>query len=149
MDGNHFDAVIHAFAIAAPRRAALGAGLAALLTRSATEETAARKKRRKRKKKCKGGKKKCGGKCLDLFTDGANCGACGNVCESGGCVHGVCTCESQSDCPGECVCSDHLGGGGICFKGGNNGQPCDSDDDCPPRSACFASNNKCSIPCLD
>jgi hypothetical protein len=141
-------------------------------------------KKKKRKKKCKGGKKKCGkrcipktdccvdadcpagsgqicqdgncacpsgeetcdGLCVDLETDGANCGSCGFACETGECVHGVCTCLVQNDCPGGCPCADRLQGGRICFLGGNNGQSCDNDDDCPDRSACF-SINLCSVPC--
>jgi hypothetical protein len=74
LDGNHFDALIHATAFAAPRRAALagalGGGLAALLTRAGTEDAAARKKRRK--KKGKGGKNPCTaqtGQCLTVITE--------------------------------------------------------------------------------
>jgi hypothetical protein len=173
----------------APRRVLLralsGIGLVSLSSVFISNRDADARKR-KRKKKCKGGKERCGkrcipetqccvdadcpagsgqicvngncacrsgeetcdGLCVDLETDGTNCGVCGNACESGECVHGVCTCLIQGDCPAVCACADRLQGGGICFLGGNNGQSCDNDDDCPDRSACF-SINLCSLPCLE
>jgi hypothetical protein len=95
---------------------------------------------------CPPGDLTCDGICVDLETDGANCGVCGTACDTGECVHGACTCGSNFDCPAGCACADRLQGGGICFLGGNTGQSCDNDDDCPDRSACF-SNNFCSAPC--
>ena len=90
----------------------------------------------------------CSGVCVDLATDANNCGECGLVCESGECVNGACTCNGgQSQCLAGCACSNRIGSGKVCFKGGNNGIDCDSDGDCPFRSLCF-SINKCSIPCV-
>jgi len=146
LDGDHFDALIHSITTAASRRAALGAGLAALLTDLAGDDAEARKKRRKRKK-CKGGKKKCGRRCVDLATDGDNCGACGHDCISGECERGVCLCEAQIDCPLTCYCVGRKQGGGACIGVGEFGAACESDDDCPLRSICF-SNNRCSLPCV-
>jgi hypothetical protein len=95
---------------------------------------------------CPAGEATCDGTCVDLETDGANCGACDNACDTGECTHGACTCGGNFDCPAGCACADRLQGGRICFLGGNNGESCDNDDDCPARSACF-SINFCSIPC--
>jgi hypothetical protein len=48
--------------------------------------------------------------CIDLNFSALNCGICGNICESGSCVNGRCTCSSDSQCAlgyicvgGECV----------------------------------------------
>ena len=38
---------------------------------------------------CTGGKSSCGGKCVDLQTDNANCGGCGLTCAA--CAKGECT----------------------------------------------------------
>ena len=191
MDANRFDAFVSAIA-APPRRGvlrgALGLGIAALLSGAGFAEPEAKKRRKK--KKCRGASKaKCGGRCIDVATDPANCGACGTncgpgqcvngtcvcqgvnittcsgqcvnlatdanncgecglVCESGECVNGACTCNnSQSQCLTGCACANRLGGGKVCFKGGNNGIDCNSDSDCPFRSLCF-SISKCSVPCV-
>lgn len=152
MDPERFDAFVHL--MVSPRRAvlrrALGGGLAAVFSSAAIEEAAANKRKRRRKRKCRGGHKRtCGGKCVNLATDAANCGECGFVCESGECIHGACTCDAgQIDCLSGCACADRLGGGKVCFKGGNDGTTCDSDYDCPFRRLCF-SINKCSIPCTE
>ncbi len=43
------------------------------------------------KKRCKGGKSRCGRRCVDLQTNSAHCGACGNGCgEDGSCQGGEC-----------------------------------------------------------
>lgn len=45
----------------------------------------------KKKKKCKGGKKRCNGKCRNIKTDPKNCGGCGIKCDSDQiCVRGEC-----------------------------------------------------------
>jgi hypothetical protein len=47
----------------------------------------------------------CGGACVDLKTDGANCGKCGNACSSGAkCVQGTCQCDANAQkCGTVCV----------------------------------------------
>jgi hypothetical protein len=89
----------------------------------------------------------CGEVCIDVSGDAANCGDCNFACASGECVNGACTCESAIECAGLCACDDRLEGGRVCFAGGNNGVPCDGDEDCPFRSLCF-DNGFCSVPCL-
>jgi hypothetical protein len=50
----------------------------------------------------------CGSACVDLQTDSANCGSCGNTCPAGvgdtfsGCVAGACECRGAL-CDGQCV----------------------------------------------
>jgi hypothetical protein len=89
----------------------------------------------------------CDATCIDVSADPANCGDCDFACASGECVNGACTCESAIQCAGLCACAPRLDGGNVCFAGGNNGIPCDSDEDCPFRSLCF-DNGFCSVPCL-
>jgi hypothetical protein len=119
-------------------------------------------------KKCKGGKKKCGkkciskkkccggcgeqtccqGKCVDLATNPQHCGVCGNACRSGECVHGACTCNNFfDDCPQGvgCSCGLYVGGGGVCYHASD--RQCAENDDCPIGSVCMI-NNTCSAPCL-
>jgi hypothetical protein len=139
--------------------------------------------KKKKKKKCKGGKKKCGKKCIlktqccvdtdcptgadcvsgtcvcpsgttncgdvcaDLTTDGANCGACGNVCDTNGCVNGFCTCQVPQDCNG-CVCALRLEDAETACTGDITTQTCSVDADCPTRSFCRdAIGGFCSEPC--
>ena len=56
---------------------------------------------------CAAGTTRCGGTCVNLLTDTANCGECGNTCLSGAtCTAGVCagSCAAgQSLCGGTCV----------------------------------------------
>jgi hypothetical protein len=54
---------------------------------------------------CPAGTTNCGGVCVDLPNDPANCGACGNACVGGhACVGGECICVPESiDCGGVCV----------------------------------------------
>lgn len=149
MDGNHFDALIHAFAIAAPRRAALsgalGAGLAALLTRSGVEEVTAKKKKRKKKIKrnsfgcvnvgmfcknddqccsgiCEGkkGKKKCKAHDAEGCQAGQKSADCGGIDVS---------CTSSAGKEG--TCNATTGNAGYCL---NDGEcfPCRKDADCQP-----------------
>lgn len=159
MDADRFDAVSKVIAAVIPRRGALrvvlGVGSVSLVAWLAGDDAAAKKRRRRKNKKkkkpgCVGATKQvCGATCVDLATDSANCGECGFVCESGECVNGACTCDAgQFECLSGCACADRIGGGKVCFKGGNNGIDGDGDDDCPFRSLCF-SINKCSVPCVE
>src|SRR5512142_1394395 len=50
---------------------------------------------------CDAGLFRCGAECVDLRTDGTNCGACGTVCNGGAtCTQGACSCA-----PGAVLCS--------------------------------------------
>lgn len=97
---------------------------------------------------CLGETSLCGGTCVDLATDGANCGTCGNACDTGGCVHGACTCIDASDCNG-CVCALGIEGETAC-AGGLTADACATDEECPFRSFCrdTAGGSFCSEPCL-
>jgi hypothetical protein len=156
LDADRFDAFVRSLPFAVPRRIALGgllgAGLAAFLTRFEIEDAVARKKRRKkkRKKRCKGRfKKRCGKKCVNLATDGNNCGACGNACISGACVHGACTCFGAIECPDGCLCASRAEGGpDACQSGVAQNDTCNEDADCPFRSFCRNVGNECALPCL-
>ncbi|HSN91360.1 MAG TPA: MXAN_6577-like cysteine-rich protein [Anaeromyxobacteraceae bacterium] len=53
---------------------------------------------------CPVGEVGCGGACVSLATDAANCGACGNACGLGFCSDGSCTCAPGTiACGGRCV----------------------------------------------
>ena len=173
MDAPRFDAITRSLDLSAPRRAAmsgaLGMGLGTLLGFLHVDDGAAKKRKRK-KKKCRGDTKKCGKKCIpqaaccggcaegqeccagtcrDLLTDGANCGACGNACNTGGCLHGACTCNSGEDCPAGCKCALSAGGQTAC-AGPVSEAVCTSDDNCPVGNICrqTVGGNFCSEPCL-
>lgn len=45
----------------------------------------------------------CRGKCIDVSSDGANCGACGKICPSNICINGEC----QGATPGDVVAIGH------------------------------------------
>jgi hypothetical protein len=183
MNGSRFDRWTRDCLTPSSRRQAVGALLLGLSMSPFAFLDGEARKRKRRKKKCKGGKKKCGKKCIskancctssecpdtfvceggacvcsdedfpceetcnNLATDGANCGACGVDCISGGCVHGACTCGSENECSQACTCSARLDGGGAC-RFGVSSTPCTSDDDCPLLSFCLAGNNTCSEPCI-
>jgi len=71
---------------------------------------------------CATGLADCGGSCVDLMTDDANCGACGLVCGDSTCVAGVC----DSSCPTDTT---------VC------GVRC-----CPATLGCDASGSACATP---
>jgi hypothetical protein len=94
MEPNRFDGFVR-WLSSTPSRRAVGRGLAGLTASSVfaplKELTDAEAKKKKRKKKCKGGKKKCGKKCVDFQIDPANCGGCGKQCATGqACQQGTC-----------------------------------------------------------
>lgn len=97
MDDQLLDDLAREIGSQLPRRSVLSAlgGLAALLVAPAFEGEA-----KKKKKKCKGGKKKCGRKCIpaDQCCSTADCGSTGQ------CVNGTCLCPTgQKSCRGGCI----------------------------------------------
>ena len=112
---------------------------------------------------CPDGQTACGGECVDVQTDTANCGACGvscgGACENGTCVDQPACPDGQTDCGGFCtdttsdlnncggcgtacppnaICSD-----GTCFGGGDP-PPVD-----PAPVACTGNLVDCGGVCVD
>jgi sugar lactone lactonase YvrE len=88
-----FDRLTRALITESSRRTVLGLPLIGLATAPFAAVTDA-KKRKKKKKRCKGGKVRCGKRCVTTSTDKAHCGKCNNRCESQlTCVGGACKCE--------------------------------------------------------
>ena len=91
----------------------------------------------------------CNGRCAQMATDPANCGACGHVCAPGQvCVDGVCGCGGVGACSGTCcgnVCVDtttdlkHCGRcGHVCVAGERcvGGQCACGFQECGPGTTC-------------
>ncbi len=59
---------------------------------------------------CTNGLSCCNGGCLDEANDPSNCGGCGNVCQSGLCIGGICQptagCETTGCALGDACCSN-------------------------------------------
>jgi hypothetical protein len=71
---------------------------------------------------------KCGSKCVDLYTDPDNCGACGKICDGvkQDCFNAVCQCESGTmECGEDCVDTDTDNN-----NCGGCGNVCDSNKQC-------------------
>ena len=72
---------------------------------------------------------KCGGKCVDLYTNPDNCGECGYICEGvkEACYNATCQCASgTNECNDECApASDPHDCGGC-------GNVCDDKESCQP-----------------
>ena len=100
-------------------------------------------------RRCKAGTKK---PCVDLATDPAHCGACGNACAVGEtCAAGVCTGSCTPSCNGS-QCGDD-GCGGTCGQCGGGercrgGRCLEPEDDGPitpgPDDQCIEANETCS-----
>jgi len=76
----------------------------------------------------------CGTTCVDLETDEANCGECGNQCQSEEtCSNGLCCPNGQTNCNGTCITSDQCCADQDCTAGGE----CQS-------GTCDSSTNTCS-----
>jgi len=105
---------------------------------------------------CPGGQTNCSGNCLNLQTDSANCGACGNACPNGqACVGGVCECATtlcvtvtgsicclagQDCCKGQCVSLNTTQNCGACGTVCGSGQACING-----TCQCAPGNNLCSV----
>lgn len=96
MDAQRFDDLARGPARRASRRSVLrgaaGGAVAGVLAHSRLQSTLAQV--------CDAGETACNGTCVDLMTDMNNCGACGEICESGlvevACVAGECV---RISCP--------------------------------------------------
>ena len=103
MDAQRFDDLARLFARRTSRRAVLrgaaGGVTVATLARADFRPAAAQT--------CGEGEFACDGECVDLMTDMENCGACGEVCESGlvavACIEGECV---RTDCPAALISCD-------------------------------------------
>jgi serine/threonine protein kinase len=71
----------------------------------------------------------CGDQCVNLASDAAHCGACGQVCSSGeACVAGTCGLQCTAgfvDCDGQCVnLANNATHCGVCGRACSSGQGC-------------------------
>ena len=95
------------------------------------------------------GERACGGTCKNVLTDPVNCGGCGTICATGGCVNGACTCNNEVDCPGSgCTCGARFdASGSSCYNGSFTEPMCGSDSVCPVGSFCSFFSGYCTQPC--
>jgi hypothetical protein len=161
MDDEQFDSwTRRAFGVAASGLVAIILGLPTINEVDA--------KKRKKKKKCKGGKKRCGKKCIaksNCCTDGDCSG--GATCQDGTCrcpdgereCEGACIPDDVC-CPGEvcgenCSCRRTVEGTGFCVQGGiliacvqcNSSAECDDGDQCVPLDCSGSVSAVCMLPC--
>lgn len=108
---------------------------------------------------CSPGLDLCGSVCVDLDTDDANCGACGNGCADGqACMEGACVLACPPDriaCGGECIDPDsnpmYCGAMGDC-TGPNAGEACDAEEVCSAGKCtplCEPDRVACDGACID
>ena len=185
MDDRRFDNLARTLAGGASRRrvvaAALGGAAAALLGR---RDVGAGRPRpagatcirasqcatgicdpRARRCLCPAGLTNCGGDCVDVQTDLANCGACdvacfpGLVCPAGACV--ACTdpfvCDGTGGiCGTDCICVSSVSGSQVCSDDFFCGDECTTNEECAtalgagavcqsPDSGCCG--QRCIVPC--
>ena len=166
---HQFDVLTRVFASCTSRRKALALLAAMTVTGSRPGRVAAQGDA----STCEAGLTDCGGVCVDLQSDMNNCGACGEVCESGlvpvECRSGVCErancpvgieycgavdgCRDLTSDPEHCgacqnPCASGICSGGVCATGGGcaEGQTdCGGVcvDTCCNNSHCGACGNVC------
>src|SRR5450432_4794002 len=100
---------------------------------------------------CPNGEEPCGGGCVTLANNSANCGKCGTSCAVGSaCVSGSCACQAGAlNCNGQClnVSVDPNNCGGC-------GTKCQSGQLCTANGAasscqCAAGLMSCASSCVD
>lgn len=165
MEHFRFDRLVRAIGVQRSRRAAI-ALLGGLVTApNLADRDAEAKPRKKRKKKCKAPKQTCGGKCVSIQTDDANCGACGSrcggtqSCRNGQCAEIGCTpgqdnqaCNGEGRCRGD-VCQPRpvCHGNGVTFRQGDGeccSGPAGSCDLGPTYIECTCFPGATGRPCL-
>ncbi len=96
----------------------------------------------------------CGGTCVNTNTDNANCGTCGEVCDTGAgesCTNGLCCPTGQTNCGGTCVNVNtnnaHCGG----CAGTTGADVCDTNagETCQNGTCCGGNNMACGNQCFD
>lgn len=108
--------------------------------------------KKNKKKKCKAPSVKCGKACIDVSSDAANCGGCGNVCTAGqACQGGACTCNGVR-CSGCCdgtscqagTSDQFCGADGLACEACAGGRTCQGG-----VCACAAGQIVCNYACVD
>ena len=96
---------------------------------------------------CPGTAQLCGGKCVAVDIDAANCGACGRACPAGDiCISGRCECPPGRQICGA-ACLDVTTDRGNC---GRCGRPCIPGDVCVSgQCVCPVGLNVCSSQCVN
>ncbi len=93
-----------------------------------------------------GNRTDCGGSCVDVLTDAANCGACGEACPGGVSCHdgACCPSETPSVCADACV--DTASSAAHC---GRCGHACAEGEACVDGTCCPAGQVLCDGSCRD
>jgi hypothetical protein len=102
---------------------------------------------------CTTGLTSCGGTCVDLDTDDANCGSCGNACTAGMVCDGAGACvasceEGLTECDGSCVDTNTDDANcGSCGTACDAGMECDGAGTCV--TACLPGDVLCESTCIN